>query len=157
MHQYPGLGLPLRQYDDRGGRDVISQLYPSGVYDESVRSNSEMLLVREVAMMIVMNNLTDKPNWEDKVFDNAITEKWIEEALAIPVQPLYDSITRGKMEIEPEKQGWFYPRRLATVLDRSCLEYARMIPIVNSAELLTCQSSVLRSFDPRPSSSRGPD
>ncbi|KAH7324422.1 hypothetical protein B0I35DRAFT_467262 [Stachybotrys elegans] len=123
MQQYPGLGLPLRQYDQPGQIREKGEIYPIGIHPDCDGSNSAMLLVREVAMMMVMNNLTDKPNWEDKVFDDVIAEKWIEEALAIPVNPLYDSIARGKQEVEPEKIGWVYPQRLRTVLDRSCLEY----------------------------------
>lgn len=43
-----------------------------------------MLPVREVAMMGIMDRLTDKKDWHKKVFDDAIVEKWREEAMAIP-------------------------------------------------------------------------
>lgn len=42
-----------------------------------------MLPVREVAMMNIMNKLTDKEDWQKKVFIKSITEKWREEAMAI--------------------------------------------------------------------------
>ena len=35
-------------------------------------------------MMELMNRLSDKPNWERKVFDEAIATKWRAEALATP-------------------------------------------------------------------------
>lgn len=43
------------------------------------------LTAREVAMLRVMNALTDKPNWEDKVLDDDISKKWGEEAQLIPL------------------------------------------------------------------------
>lgn len=41
--------------------------------------SSRLLVKREIIMMQVMNTITDKPAWESKVFDEAITNKWREE------------------------------------------------------------------------------
>ena len=117
MPQYPGLGLDLR-YLNQGGQQC--DLYPIGIHANCYGSQSEMLLVREVAMMIVMDQLTDKHNFHIKVFDKAITSKWIDEALAIPNDYLYDQIVKGK------KGGHVrYPKKLGAILDRECLEYVR--------------------------------
>ena len=35
-------------------------------------------------MMELMNRITDKEDWDKKVFDDAISSKWKSEALAIP-------------------------------------------------------------------------
>lgn len=43
----------------------------------------DRLTAREVAMLGVMNALTDKPHWEEKVFDDEISKKWGEEAQKI--------------------------------------------------------------------------
>ncbi|KAM0398828.1 hypothetical protein ACHAPZ_007793 [Fusarium culmorum] len=106
---YPGLGLDIRHYD----QDTNGEIYPMGIHSSCIRSESELLLVREVAMMIIMNELTDKPDWHVKVFDETIAEKWIEEALALPTEPLYHDIVpsevRGKV-----------PR---VILDRKCLDF----------------------------------
>ncbi|KAF9774553.1 hypothetical protein IL306_007417 [Fusarium sp. DS 682] len=117
--RYPGLGMNLRYhsyYDD--------VTYPTGIHYNSWGAESDMLLVREVAMMIVMNELTDKPDWHvktklirSKVFDDAITEKWIQEALALPVDPLYDEIVPLGNPAHGD------PDRLKSILDRGCLEY----------------------------------
>ncbi|KAH6979175.1 hypothetical protein EDB82DRAFT_247320 [Fusarium venenatum] len=107
---YPGLGLDLR-YHDQDRNDI----YPIGIHYNCYGADSEMLLVREVAMMIVMNQLTEKPDWHLKVFNETIAEKWIEEALALPVEPLYDDI------VPPKKYN--YTEKLKTILDRKCLEY----------------------------------
>ncbi|KAM0547482.1 hypothetical protein ACHAPJ_010355 [Fusarium lateritium] len=64
--------------------------------------------------MIVMNQLTEKPDWHIKVFDDAIAEKWIQEGLAIPVESLYDDI----VDVELNR-----PKRIKTILDGKCLEY----------------------------------
>lgn len=47
-----------------------------------------MLPVREVAMMGIMDMLTDKEDWHKKVFIESVTEKWREEAMAIPDEDL---------------------------------------------------------------------
>ena len=114
LNSYPGLGLNLRHHD-QDGRD--HEIYPIGIHPECYGADSEMLLVREVAMMIVMDRLTDKPDWHVKVFDDAIAEKWIQEGLALPVERLYDDIV---------DTGRHHPKKLTTILDRKCLEYVRM-------------------------------
>ncbi|KAF5680281.1 hypothetical protein FDENT_8484 [Fusarium denticulatum] len=106
---YPGLGMNLR-YHNYHHEDEI---YPTAIHYNSVGAESDMLLVREAAMMTVMNQLTDKPDWHVKVFDEQIAEKWIQEGLALPVDPLYD-------EIVQHRNG---PDRLKHILDRGCLEY----------------------------------
>lgn len=118
-HSYPGLGLNLRYHDQDGRGDGHNgEIYPIGIHQYCYGSTSEMLLIREVAMMIVMNQLTDKPDWHVKVFDDTIAEKWIEEGLALPVEPLYDDI------VEPSQYS--SPKKLTTILDRKCLEYVRL-------------------------------
>ncbi|RTE78942.1 hypothetical protein BHE90_006536 [Fusarium euwallaceae] len=129
-YQYPGLGLDLRFHDQNEGREEI---YPVGIHNNCYGSKSEMLLVREVAMMIVMDRLTDKPDWHIKVFDDTITEKWIEEGLAIPVRPLYNEIARDGKPIQDSddpagsprisSNDSFFAAPLDTILDRGCLEY----------------------------------
>lgn len=74
---YPGLGLPLRHFEDDGS-------YPSGAHTSINGSTTELLYIRELAMLDVMEKLTDKPDWHKKVFDEEIVSKWREEALAIP-------------------------------------------------------------------------
>ncbi|CAF3573862.1 unnamed protein product [Fusarium graminearum] len=106
---YPGLGLDIRHYD----QDTNGEIYPMGIHSSCIGSESEILLVREVAMMIVMNELTDKPDWHVKVFDETIAEKWIEEALALPTEPLYHDI------VPSEVRG----KVLKVILDRKCLEF----------------------------------
>ncbi|KAM0319687.1 hypothetical protein ACHAPQ_010226 [Fusarium lateritium] len=91
-------------------------VYPTAIGLDSYRNTSDMLLVREVAMMIIMDRLTDKPDWHVKVFDDVIANKWVEEALALPVGPLYDDIVPAN----PEHSR---PKKLTSILDRGCLEY----------------------------------
>ncbi|KAF4472606.1 hypothetical protein FALBO_493 [Fusarium albosuccineum] len=111
--QYPGLGLDLRYHDQNEGRDR-GDIFPIGIHPNCFGADSDMLLIREVAMMIIMDRLTDKPDWHVKVFDDNVAAKWTEEALAIPVESLYTDI------VEYERGG---PKRLKTILDRGCLEY----------------------------------
>lgn len=79
MPKYPGLGLHVRYNDEP------NEHYPTGAHGGSLQDiSSATLLVRELAMMAVMDQLTDKENWHKKVFDETIVAKWRSEALSIP-------------------------------------------------------------------------
>ncbi|KAJ2998293.1 hypothetical protein NUW58_g361 [Xylaria curta] len=84
MHSYPGLGKSL-SYNPQ----TFGQFYPTGHHENCIGSKSRLLLVREVAMMHVMNKLTDKADWHKKVFDDEIVAKWRAEALAYPDELLW--------------------------------------------------------------------
>jgi len=66
-HKYPGWDLDLAW---QGFHD-----YPAGIYPESHEGHSEMICVREVAMMLAMDRLSDKPDWHIKVFDEDIARQ----------------------------------------------------------------------------------
>ena len=67
LPKYPGLGLPLRYIpEDR-------HLYPTGVNNEVY--SIYVLAVRELAMMVIMEKLTDKADWHKKVFDEEVSEQ----------------------------------------------------------------------------------
>lgn len=95
MPKYPGLGLPLRhnEQDDYG-------FYPIGAHGSCSGSDSDILPVRELAMMSVMDRLTDKENWHKKVFDEKIVSNWRKEALAIPDEALW------KLAFQEKRQWW---------------------------------------------------
>jgi len=118
-HEYPGMGLPLRFWDPLGqhGYEAIGkkQIYPMGVDSGTFRHMSPLVSVREVAMMIVMEALTDKPEWHNKVFDDAIVAKWRKEALAIPDEVFWDQSTSFKTEdpANPDE----HPRYVAPALN----------------------------------------
>ncbi|CAH0028520.1 unnamed protein product, partial [Clonostachys rhizophaga] len=69
-------------------------------------------------MMIVMDRLSDKPDFHRKVFDDAIVAKWIDEALAIPDNSLWDEIVLGNDGPDGQRV-----KRLKNILDKDCLEY----------------------------------
>ncbi|KAH7068434.1 hypothetical protein BKA63DRAFT_536755 [Paraphoma chrysanthemicola] len=90
IHKYPGLGLPLRD------NDLSDFDYGIGAHTGCYGSHSELIYVRELAMMSVMEKLTDKFDWNKKVFDDEITTKWRDEALAVLNDEFYQLATRGK-------------------------------------------------------------
>ncbi|KAK4119639.1 hypothetical protein N657DRAFT_626454 [Parathielavia appendiculata] len=89
VYQYPGVNLPL-DHLRQGGRVGID-FYRLGSF-EGAEGVSELIQVREVFMMVLMDRLTDKPNWHEKVFDDAIVAKWRTEALAQPEGHIYRQI-----------------------------------------------------------------
>lgn len=93
MPEYPGLGLALRHnpQSDYG-------FYPIGAHGSCYGSDSELLPVRELAMMSIMDRLTDKPDWHKKVFNDEIVSKWRKEALAIPDAEFWKLSVSGKWQ-----------------------------------------------------------
>jgi len=71
----PGFGLP-----------VDHELFDSGWFKEKgfrhgiTDFSADRLTMREVAMLRFMDAVTDKPDWNRKVFDDKINSKWREEA-----------------------------------------------------------------------------
>jgi hypothetical protein len=93
MMKYPGLGLHLRYNND--GHPTTG-FYPIGAHGSCGGAVSDPLTVREVAMMNIIERLTDKDEWYKKVFDESIVSKWHEEALAISDEDLWSLAIGGK-------------------------------------------------------------
>lgn len=93
MPDYPGLGLPLRHNPQRD-----YGFYPIGAHGSCYGADSKMLPVREVAMMSIMDRLTDKEDWHKKVFDDTIVSKWRKEAMAIPDEHFWKLATGDKRQ-----------------------------------------------------------
>ena len=65
----PGFGLPVNYTPDK--------YFPSAALDWS----GTILTVRELNMMGIMERITNKKDWDKKVFDDTIVQKWRQEAL----------------------------------------------------------------------------
>ncbi|KAL7809065.1 hypothetical protein V8C26DRAFT_412340 [Trichoderma gracile] len=91
--QYPGVNMPVNTSMRVRTQDL--PIYPIGM-PQARGSGSKILPIREVAMMLLMEKLTDKPNWHEKVFDDAIVRKWWEEARTQSENSLFARIMEGK-------------------------------------------------------------
>lgn len=67
----PGFGLPINHSLQWG------EGFPNAIMDWS----AEALTLRELSMLHLINEITDKPDWERKVFDASLIEKWGQEAM----------------------------------------------------------------------------
>jgi hypothetical protein len=78
----PGISAPadsiISRYPDRDG---ATRRFEHG-YNEF---RSKRLTARELAMLRLMNAITEKPNWQDKIKDETIAAKWHDEAVALPL------------------------------------------------------------------------
>ncbi|QGI87682.1 hypothetical protein CEK25_002638 [Fusarium fujikuroi] len=128
-HVYPGVSLPLRDMPKRSfNRKDEYLFYPIG-FPEYKRSQSQVMPVKEVAMMILMDTLTDKPDWHKKVFDETIVQKWRNEVRQQSEDGLYARIMQDKLEKGPRK-----PRdRIITdtAFDYSYVEKSGLIPTLD--------------------------
>ena len=70
----PGVGLPVE--------DMPEEVFPSALFGEEWSSHfaSGGVTLREQRMMAFVSDISDKPEWDRKVFDDAIVEKWRAEA-----------------------------------------------------------------------------
>lgn len=126
MPNYPGLGLSVR-YDhtcDFGH-------YPIGAHESCLGSESDMLLIRELAMMSIMDRLSDKEDWHKKVFDEDIISRWRAEALAISDAEFRRMATRdkrqrfdaaGNVELVEDDYGAEYVKPLEGIVDANTFD-----------------------------------
>lgn len=70
--------------------------YPYGDDLKEEKALSPMLQIREVAMMMIMDKITDKPRWQQKVFNDDIVEKWRKECMGRSEEGLFARIMQGK-------------------------------------------------------------
>ncbi|OJD28634.1 uncharacterized protein BKCO1_1320004 [Diplodia corticola] len=69
--QRPGFGQPI----------YIDKSYPQSFRSAVLGWRPEPVTERERSMLAVINALTDKPDWEHKVFDDSIVARWRAEAV----------------------------------------------------------------------------
>lgn len=65
---------------------------------ESIRGRAPVLPTREYTIIELVNTITDKPDWQRKVFDDAIVTRWRAEALA-------QNTLADTFKIKPETQS----------------------------------------------------
>ncbi|KAL2835816.1 hypothetical protein BJY01DRAFT_65957 [Aspergillus pseudoustus] len=76
--ELPGFNLPLDHKPKRTYGDVV---YANALDLNDIEDGycGYTFTVRELLMMQIMESVTDKPDWETKVFNEEITNKWREE------------------------------------------------------------------------------
>lgn len=88
-YEYPGVNIDLHCYSNDG------PTYPIGAHTNCWGAESQLLPVREVFMMVLMDQLSDKVDWHKKVFDEQIVSKWRKEALEQPEDKLFSQIVEA--------------------------------------------------------------
>lgn len=132
MQRYPGLKLPLREFNNGG-----KEFYPLGMHGNCFGATSDILPVREVAMMAIMEQLTDKESWEKKIFDDVIIAKWRKEALEYPDLLLWRLATGGKVPngrangdpVHDAEYNMSGIRQLTGIMSNAAFDHVRGIPV----------------------------
>jgi hypothetical protein len=137
MPQYPGLGLPLRHIED-----PATDFYPIGAHGDCRGSTSDLLPVREVAMMNIMERITDKEDWDKKVYDEQIVSKWRAEALAILDSELWRLAAGGKWQLHDEDGS-------VTVQDHWSLQGVDPLEGIMTETVFDCVRSPFAWLNPR--------
>lgn len=133
--------------------DVESDNHSNDHGDKAVYSREEvsaLLPVREVAMMDIMSKLTDKPEWDRKVFDEDIVAKWKEEAMALPDDVWVKiAAAEGSEWIRPRESRFPRPRPIPGILSEEAWNYVSVLPVCIATYptmLIIFRNSVSRSY-----------
>ena len=144
---YPGLGLPLRYKWEE-------PFFPIGAHGGCWDANSAPINVREVAMMNVMEVLTDKTDWHVKVNDEIVVSKWRSEALAIPNTHWWDKVTSAKRQhwgadgfVQLQPDHHFSVKVPENIMSPESFDYVCYCTVTNPRAYLF---SALQSFAARP-------
>ncbi|KAK1223167.1 hypothetical protein PQX77_013960 [Marasmius sp. AFHP31] len=76
----PGFGLPVNTHPENGrfsAQDSPRSCFPNAITSWAASN----MVVREQTMLAMINEITDKPEWDRKVNDQTIVAKWKKEAL----------------------------------------------------------------------------
>ncbi|KAI9681212.1 MAG: hypothetical protein M1817_002494 [Caeruleum heppii] len=101
----PGFGLAL----DHPVKDALPYLLQDTADDKR-----RILTVRERTMMRVMDQLSDKPQWQDKVFDDMINDKWRAEL-----------VVNDSLDMSDKMFDWVCDDRLDVVNIEVCMKELR--------------------------------
>lgn len=109
-HTYPGINFNLR-HDPQGEEPM----YPIAL-GNCEGADSELLPVREIFMMALMESLTNKVDWHKKVLNEEIVAKWRNEALEQPEDKLY-------LQMMEDKTSKKLPMPRARILSEAAFDY----------------------------------
>lgn len=98
--QLPGFGLPLDQMPEKCFPVLDLELSKPQSFQACTLS------VREVVMLALIDKLTDKPEWWQKVKNPEIVAKWKAEALSADWTALNDYAEMS--EVMFDKVGWCF-------------------------------------------------
>ncbi|KAF5314643.1 hypothetical protein D9611_007124 [Ephemerocybe angulata] len=83
VHAVPGLDKPVDYVPTENDPLYAGRPLPTALLQNSSNANESflkvllpLLTVREILMLQFMEQVTDKPEWQKKVFDETIVEKW---------------------------------------------------------------------------------
>lgn len=123
----PGIDLPLQQE---------SGLRTEGD-DATWYEHALPLTVRERVMLDIMAALKNKTDWERKVFDDTIVEKWQNEAMSSPKLDISTSQTpnasaasENSHEIESDDDYPMNPPARQKVVTKKLFQYVRTLQCV---------------------------
>ncbi|KAG7099591.1 hypothetical protein E1B28_001421 [Marasmius oreades] len=136
--ELPGFGLPvniLSEFPTTLGPNSIRLCFPNAVTCWAANN----MTVRELKMLAVMNELTDKPEWERKVFDDGIVGKWKIEALKKPDTDFSEKMFDYCINELRDKASYFSKTGHIAVLDTrgAVFKSDTIIPATLAEELKT--------------------
>ncbi|KAI1307119.1 hypothetical protein F5Y03DRAFT_405701 [Xylaria venustula] len=149
MPLYPGAGLPLWALV----RPLHNDVYPSVLHERDSDSCSPLLQVREVAMMHIMDILTDEVNWHKKVFDKNIVARWREKALAYPNEVLWklaiDPLYYDDPEFPPPRGIMSEKRSIMYCIDElqakaRCFSHTGIVPTLDTAATVAKSDNLIQ-------------
>ncbi|KGO68163.1 Protein of unknown function DUF4246 [Penicillium italicum] len=92
----PGFNVKLNCQPDQNVMHTWYHGFPNALDDNELQEGylNDLVTHREVLMMRVVNTITDKPQWDQKVFNKDITTKW------------RDEIAQSGQDVTPKMMDW---------------------------------------------------
>lgn len=113
----PGYGLP------------IEHMWDNEYVQYNTCDSFERATAREIAMVRMMNEITDKPEWHDKILNETIVAKWRKEAVAAEIS---EQMVDWCIEELREKAECYRVDQIVTALDV-------FVPIVKADEVVSTE------------------
>lgn len=99
----PGFGVRLSEMPpwprDENSNNFPNERFPNAIVDFFA---TEGVTIREIRMLNFINQITDKRNWQTKVFDNAIVENWRDEACSHKSTTMISPVTEADENSEDD-------------------------------------------------------
>ncbi|KAF2650993.1 hypothetical protein K491DRAFT_720260 [Lophiostoma macrostomum CBS 122681] len=125
----PGFGLPVKTLPLEWTQTNERSRFPHAIADFFP---SKGVTLRELRMLNFMNQITDKPDWHKKVFDDAIVSKWKAEGVRWD-----DSL--------PEKGDWWLSERMFEACMSELQEKARLYEERGFVAVLDAEATIVKS------------
>ncbi|KAI9742088.1 MAG: hypothetical protein M1834_000478 [Cirrosporium novae-zelandiae] len=128
----PGFGMPLNYLPTMPDNSPLVEPFDMFHHTLIDLYSARLRTVRERTMVALMNHLTDKPDWDRKIFEDAIVSKWKQESSS-QTQDITDSMLSWCMAEVKDKAKVFQATGTIVALDEGVMKSDSLVSDVINA------------------------